>query len=170
MRLFFALWPDEALRNALYGLAERFQGKYGGRLMRKEFLHLTLLFMGDTPVSQLDNISHFVCDLKLKRFLMELDLFSGWRANRIGYCGPSESPAGLIRLSEGLRARIEAAGCRFDQKLFVPHVTLLRHLAEVPRAEAVTPIRWEVKDFVLVRSMPERHGVRYEILRRWQLD
>ena len=39
-RLFFALWPDDTQRGELHAAAQRAHSKSGGRLMRRENLHL----------------------------------------------------------------------------------------------------------------------------------
>uniref|UniRef100_UPI002FDC87E7 2'-5' RNA ligase family protein n=1 Tax=Pelomicrobium sp. TaxID=2815319 RepID=UPI002FDC87E7 len=46
-RLFFALWPDEALERRLVRLVDRVVLACGGRGVPAGKLHLTLVFLGD---------------------------------------------------------------------------------------------------------------------------
>ena len=55
-RLFFALWPSAELRRRLHALALRYQRLHGGRAMRAETLHLTLLFLGEVPRAQIASL------------------------------------------------------------------------------------------------------------------
>lgn len=54
LRLFFALWPDAATGDALSRTGKLLHQHWGGRLMRADTLHITLAFLGRTPVEQLD--------------------------------------------------------------------------------------------------------------------
>ena len=53
-RLFFALWPDDATRDALDRTGKWLHRHWGGRRMRADTLHLTLAFLGDTPAAARD--------------------------------------------------------------------------------------------------------------------
>ena len=56
LRLFFALWPDETTQGALYRTGKWMHKHWGGRLMRRDTLHLTLAFLGSMPAEQLDTV------------------------------------------------------------------------------------------------------------------
>ena len=45
-RVFFALWPEALVRQALHTLATEYQLRCEARAMRAETLHMTLLFLG----------------------------------------------------------------------------------------------------------------------------
>ncbi len=53
-RLFFALWPDQRVRESLSALARVAKTDCGGRIMQPRNLHLTLAFLGDTVEAQRD--------------------------------------------------------------------------------------------------------------------
>ena len=46
-RLFFALWPDDAVRDALAARRDAIAFAYGGRPMLPATFHLTLAFIGE---------------------------------------------------------------------------------------------------------------------------
>ena len=52
-RLFFALWPDTAVRDELYRAAQAAHDGSGGRLMRRDNLHQTLVFVGSVAAERI---------------------------------------------------------------------------------------------------------------------
>lgn len=168
LRLFFALWPDDATRDALYRTGKWLHQHWGGRLMRADTLHLTLAFLGRTPVDQLDALIACVDAIKAHTFELTLDQPGHWQHNRIGWLGPSLLPPQLGELVSALNVAIQQSGIAFDARPHVPHVTLLRKSVgfEVP---ACVPVLWPIRDFVLVKSVTESDGAHYEVIRRWAL-
>jgi 2'-5' RNA ligase len=168
LRLFFALWPDDATRDALFRSGKWLHKHWGGRQMRADTLHLTLAFLGSTPVEQLEALIACADSVQTDAFELILDQAGYWRHNRIGWLGASETPPQHIELAGMLNAALQAAGFPVDTRPHVPHVTLLRNTAggELPACE---PVCWPVSDFVLVASRTEAEGACYEVIRRWPL-
>ncbi len=168
LRLFFALWPDDATRDALNRTGKWLHQHWGGRRMRADTLHITLAFLGSTPIAQLDTLAACADTVRTDAFELILDQAGYWRHNRIGWLGASETPPQHVELVNALNAALQAAGFPLDPRAHVPHITLLRKSlgGEVP---ACTPVRWPVKDFVLVKSVTESDGAHYEVVRRWPL-
>ncbi len=168
LRLFFALWPDDATRTALNHTGKWLHKHWDGRRMRADTLHLTLAFLGRTPVAQLDALITHVTAIKTSAFELSLDQPGYWKQNHIGWFGPSQPLPRLGELVTLLNAAIQQSGVAFDARPHVPHVTLLRNTGggEPPVCE---PVGWSVRDFVLVSSRAEADGVNYEVIRRWPL-
>ncbi len=55
-RLFLALWPGEAVAGALDAAGLEAQRLCGGRRMRRDTLHLTLVFLGDVEASRIPGL------------------------------------------------------------------------------------------------------------------
>jgi RNA 2',3'-cyclic 3'-phosphodiesterase len=168
-RLFFALWFDSAMSRALFKLAEQQRLKAGGRTMRPETLHMTLLFLGSTPTERLLELNQAVAKVHVPRFDLAIDQFAGWQHNGIGYAAPSRIPEELVLLESELRHHVTEAGFSFDRRGFTPHVTLLRKVQRTIAIVQVPPLKWAVREFVLVQSVPDAEGVSYRILSRWTL-
>jgi 2'-5' RNA ligase len=168
LRLFFALWPDDATRDALIGAGKLLHQHWGGRLMRADTLHITLAFLGSTPVDQLDALFACADTVRADAFELILDQVGYWRHNRIGWLGASQMPPQHLELVGALNAALRAAGYSVDARPHVPHATLLRNTAggELPACE---PVRWPLSDFVLVASRREADGMHYDVIRRWPL-
>jgi 2'-5' RNA ligase len=168
LRLFFALWPDEATRTALNHTGKWLHKHWDGRRMRADTLHFTLAFLGSTLVERLDTLIACADRVQVDSFELILDQAGYWRHNRIGWLGASQAPVQLFDLVGALNTALQGAGFPVDLRAHVPHVTLLRNTAggALPVCE---PVCWTVSDFVLVKSSTETDGARYEIMRHWPL-
>lgn len=167
-RLFFALWPDDATRDALDRTGKWLRRHWGGRRMRADTLHLTLAFLGDTPAAARDAFLPMIDAIRAEPFELMLDQAGRWPHNRIGWLGCSAPAAPLADLAERLRRVLRESGVALDARPFVPHVTLLRNAPGGP-VPACAPVRWRVEDFVLATSRTDAGGARYEIAGRWPL-
>ncbi len=167
-RIFFALWPDDATRDALNRTGKWLHQHWGGRRMRADTLHLTLAFLGNTSAEMCDALLPRIDTLRADAFELLLDQAGCWPHNHVGWLGCGAPSKPLLELVERLRDTLREVGTSFDARPFVPHVTLLRHSAggQVPPC---TPVHWRAEDFVLVASRPEADGPHYPILRRWPL-
>jgi 2'-5' RNA ligase len=168
LRLFLALWPDEATRTALSHAGKWLHKHWGGRRMRADTLHITLAFLGSTPTERLDDLIACAESVRATAFELVLDQAGYWRHNRIGWLGANQTPPQQVELVTALNAALQAAGFPVDARPHVPHVTLLRNTAggEPPPCE---PVHWPVRDFVLVSSRTESDGAHYDVIRRWSL-
>ncbi len=168
LRLFFALWPDDATRAVLNRTGKWLHQHWGGRRMRADTLHLTLAFLGRTPVGQLDDLAACAATVRADAFELILDRPGYWRHNRIGWLGASRTPPQYVELIGALNAALQAAGYPVDTRPHVPHVTLLRNTAG-GEPQACVPVSWSASEFVLVASRTEAEGAQYEVIRRWFL-
>ena len=168
LRLFFALWPDDTTRDALKLTGKWLHQHLGGRRMRADTLHITLAFLGDTPTARLDAAVACGDHVAAEPYSLVLDRAGYWRHNRIGWLGASETPPEHFALVAALNGELAAAGFPVDARPHVPHVTLLRKASggELP---VCRPVAWNIRDFVLVRSVTASDGAHYEILHRWPL-
>jgi 2'-5' RNA ligase len=168
LRLFFALWPDDATRDSLDRTGKWLHQHWGGRRMRAGTLHITLAFLGSTPAEQLEALVACADTVSSNAFELVLDQAGYWRHNRIGWLGASQTPPPYIELVGALNAGLRGAGYSVDARAHVPHVTLLRNSVggEVPECE---PVCWPISDFVLVASRRESDGMHYDVIRRWPL-
>jgi 2'-5' RNA ligase len=167
LRLFFALWPDDATRGRLADWTRAIHRASGGRAMRPETVHLTLAFLGATPSTALPAITAAAGRVAPRAFTLRVDEPGYWRHNQIAWGGVSEPPPALGDLVADLRAALVAARIAFDPKPFVAHITLVRKARPGFRMPKLDPIDWPVRDFVLVRSVTGAEGSAYEVVQRW---
>ena len=167
-RLFFALWPDAAVRDALAALAADAQTECGGRMTAPEKIHLTLFFVGDIERVRIAAVEAAAGHLSTAPFDLVLDRLGRWH-NSIVWAGASKCPPALVALAAELDDALARAGVQGDKRPYVPHITLVRNAARAPTTAAIPPCAWRAREFVLVESVPAARGVRYDVRARWPL-
>lgn len=171
-RVFFALWPDAATASRLHRIARALQAHCGGRVMRRDTLHLTLAFIGEIPVARLPALLDLAARVDGERFTMKLDRLGGWSHKHLLWAAPQRVPAALDRLAGELRLVLEAGGFPTEKRPFAPHVTLVRNVRHdaVPDTGADEVTHWQAGSFVLAGSQRFSDGARYRMLGRWSLS
>lgn len=168
-RVFFALWPDAAVRNALDRLAGALHRRRGGRRTRAETLHLTLVFVGNLPRERLPALQAAAAAIRVPAFTLTLDRTDCWPHNRIAHATATQPPTELLDLVVALEQGLDGLGIPCDRRPYKAHVTLLRH-ADCRRSDPpIAPIVWPAREFVLVESELSAEGARYAILGRYPL-
>ena len=168
-RVFFALWPETGVQSALDRAAHKLYASCGGRQTRRDTIHITLVFLGEVELARLDVLRAAADCVQAPAFSWELGKFGWWRHSRIAWAAPEATPSALTQLVGQLQNGLKEAGLQFDVRPYLPHVTLLRKADCRHAALSAEPVTWEVKDFVLVRSVPGPEGSAYEIIGRWPL-
>ncbi|MFO7954231.1 RNA 2',3'-cyclic phosphodiesterase [Thioalkalivibrio sp.] len=166
-RVFLALWPDEATREALHQLGRSLDG--AGRPVPRDHLHLTLAFAGTVPARQADCLAQRIPELPWAPLDLTLDRLGHFAGPRITWIGPGEPPRDLLALAD--RARALCRECGIDTgppRPFRPHVSLRRHAAPPARENVKQPLRWRADTMVLIESGRNGHPGPYRILARTQ--
>jgi RNA 2',3'-cyclic 3'-phosphodiesterase len=167
VRLFFALWPDDAVRGRLARWTSELRAVCGGRPTRPENLHITLAFLGGIEDARVAEVERATEGLAPASVSLVLDQPGYWKHKRIVWAGASAVPPGLEALVAELRSALLRSRISFDSKGFVSHVTLLREAREPKAMPALEPIDWKLDGFALVRSVTLPQGSRYEVLKSW---
>jgi RNA 2',3'-cyclic 3'-phosphodiesterase len=169
-RVFFALWPVDAERDALAAWQPPLQKLCGGRLTPVDKLHNTLVFLGDVEFERMEALQLAAQEVSGAAFQLIFDIAHYWGHNHIVYAAPGTVPPKLAQLVNDLQQKLLLHRFKFDQRTYKPHVTLLRHahwtdspLPQVPK------VLWKMRDFALVKSFSEGQGTRYEVLARFPL-
>lgn len=168
-RLFFALWPDALAARTLHQAGQELQKACGGKLTRRETVHLTLVFLGEVPAEKIPLLLELAARCRAPSFRFNFNRYGWWKHNRIVWAMPAETPAPLAELVRGLEAELKREGFVFDQRPYVPHITLLRKAQRRPEAADLPAAEWNVTEFVLVRSVLSSEGSAYEVIGRWPL-
>ena len=168
-RLFFALWPSKAEARQTASAAQAWLGSGGGRLIPRERMHMTLLFVGGVMVELVDTVASSAAAIAESGFDLQLDEAGYWRRPRIAWLAPSKPPPALIRLAGQLRASTMAAGVALESRPFKPHVTLARKVTQAPGKAPGQPLRWKIKGFGLYQSVTHPSGPRYSLVRPFPL-
>jgi 2'-5' RNA ligase len=170
VKVFFALWPTAAERGSMAEWQQPLRHLCGGRAMRGENLHNTLVFIGHVEQSRLEALQLAAQEVSAVGFELCFDGARYWGHNHIVYAAPSHVPLHLVQLVAALEQRLTAHRFKFDQREYKPHVTLLRnaHWTDAP-LPMMQPVRWQLKDFALVQSMLKDGQASYQVLARFPL-
>lgn len=141
MRLFIAAELPEAVIEALAESSALLRGCVRGRYVAPDSFHVTLAFLGEVESSRIDDAT---CALErgccgFAPFNVVLGEFGsfGRRSSATlwqGFadCGP------LPKLAQSVRGELKQLGFAFDEKAFLPHITLMR-AADLSRGELPSP-------------------------------
>jgi len=162
-RLFFALWPEPAVRAAFAASAQGLPG----RAVHPDDLHVTLEFLGAVPAQRLEALRALGAAADLPVADLVFDRLEWWRTPRVVVALASAPPPELLAFQAALRRALAAAGYRTEARAYVPHVTLARHAHTAPAPGAFGPLRWALRTCALVESAPRARGARYRPLASW---
>ena len=169
VRLFFALWPDSAVRDAFFKTGQKLSRHCGGRRTRRENIHLTLAFLGAVEPERLEGVIAVADKIRLSAFTLAFNRLGWWQQNQVAWAAPSETPRPLMELFKELQIGLMQEGFKFDERRFLPHVTLLRNSSCPAALLESAALSWAVNDFALVRSTLQEEGPHYAIVKRWSL-
>lgn len=164
-RLFFALWPDDAVRAELAGAL---RPAPDGRLVRRENLHLTLVFLGSVNQETRACVEQAASGVTCEPFELVFDVAGYFPRPQVAWIAPARTPASLVALVQALREALVPCGLAPDPRPYRPHLTLARKVRRRPAVPVITPIAWPVTAFSLVESRSQPGGVRYIPVQSWQ--
>ncbi|WP_200178331.1 RNA 2',3'-cyclic phosphodiesterase [Ectothiorhodospira mobilis] len=162
--VFFALWPDDALRREILARTPE-RGVHGGRPVPAANLHLTLVFVGRVDGTQLRCLETSARRVVFTPFSFQLRALGMFPGPRVLWLGAAEPAQPLARLA-GALAGVLATDCghRPETRPYRPHVTLARRLRHPVPPTPVAPVTWRVQRFCLVESVDTPAGPRYRPL------
>ena len=174
-RLFFALMPDEALREAMARIAADLEATQpgAGRRIRPERYHMTLRFLGgfdSLAAGLLDTFRAAAGTLPLEPFTFHLDRAGSFRNRSIPWwLGCADVPPPLAALQGALERSLGASMLPLaPAPAFVPHVTVVRDARRPLPSLAIGPLEWNATELVLVHS-DAAAGHAYARLGSWAL-
>ncbi len=168
-RLFFALWPDDALRQRIYEMQPQ-NDNLMGRFVAKENYHITLAFMAKVSDRQWERLEMNAATLQFPAFELQLDQLGYWQRAEVMWIGCQHTPDELLQLVEGLKQMLHQVGLPIEKRDYQPHLSIRRKMPRGPKhLQAIPAITWPVKEFVLSRSITHSHGPEYQVIGRWPL-
>jgi len=168
-RLFFALWPDAAVRQALARSSRELLGRRV-KPVPAENLHITLAFAGPVTAAVRDCLATAAGGIRAAPFALTLDHVGHWPRPRILWLGPTHTPAGLWSLVGALNGVFDGCGLQRETRPFQAHVTLARKVRRAPPLAVAAPVAWSISDFSLVESVTGVRGASYRRLVSWKLE
>ena len=181
-RLFIAIELPEPVRRKIAEHIDRLRKELPdarASWTRQQNIHLTLKFLGDTPVERAEALSTAlkVAASNVPGFEIEISgcgAFPTPRKPGVLWIGINDSSGALQKLHEALETECDRQGFLRDKRSFHPHLTIarLRHshdarrLGELHQSCAFQSMTVQVKDACLIRSELSPGGSRYTVIAR----
>lgn len=156
LRTFIAIELDRELKGHLRDLQSHLREQVAPRSVRwvrPEGIHLTLKFLGDTPLAQIDEVqsalSQVAAESKPFTFTVGgLGCFPNSRRPRVVWVDLQEVTGTMARLRDAVEAHVAPLGFPTEKRPFHPHLTLgrvqrraskseVREIGEVVAASAI---------------------------------
>ncbi len=169
-RLFFALWPSDAIRETIVNRFEQTtQAHLNARRVIPANIHITLHFIGNVTQTQRDCLHQAASLIKADAFTLNLDRYGHFYQARVFWLGCSQLPAPLKQLHARLAEVFTNCDYTAEKRPYSPHVTLLRKLLKPGPVINPEPVLWPVTEFVMVESTTNEKGVLYRVIERYPL-
>jgi 2'-5' RNA ligase len=167
-RLFFALWPDAAVRAGLDETARALLGKRVKRVSAGN-LHITLAFLGGIDAGQQSCFKQAAAAIRMPSFVLTLDHAGYWERPRIFWLGSRHPTPALLNLAMTLHTALIPCGFTPEPRAYNPHVTLARKYTGRVPDDPPNAVTWQVENFSLVESLTRQEGAVYRVLETWPL-
>lgn len=156
LRLFVALWPTPAVREALRARRDAIGWPAGSSVVADERLHLTLHFIGAVPCALWPRLLPAL-RVPFAPAVLELADPQAWRQGLV-VLPALAVPEPLRALHAALASALTGLGLPVEARPFRPHVTLARRAAGATLPSPGEPLRWRANGYALVNS--DRLGYR----------
>ncbi len=163
-RLFLALWPGAAAREALQQWRDAWHWPAGAAPVRDDKLHLTLHFIGNVPRDRLSEIEAALA-VPFAAFDLAFGRATLW-PHGLAVLQSLSTPARLIELHASLREALQRRQLPTEDRAFRPHVTLARRAAGATPPGDGPALRWRVRGYELMESRLGAGGG-YRVVRRY---
>jgi 2'-5' RNA ligase len=134
LRTFIAVKLDQELKAVLAGIQARLRGAVPPRAVRwvqPEGIHLTLKFLGDTPLDKVEQVKAALALAagQVAAFTITVGgvgCFPDARRPRVVWVGVQEPSGSLARLWQAVESQVAPLGFPSEKRPFSPHLTLGR--------------------------------------------
>ncbi|MDR1978396.1 MAG: RNA 2',3'-cyclic phosphodiesterase [Synergistaceae bacterium] len=173
-RTFVAVTPPEEVLDRMAGWAAQLRPLAPYKWVSRAQFHVTLRFLGEAPLAQVDALAESLGALKAAAFEMSLDRFGGFpdlQRPRVLWLGGTTGAKDLADLAAKVEEVAVRSGFPPETKKFNAHLTLARTRDALPlkTLPAVPAFKWRVSRFFLVQSELTPGGPIYTPLREYSL-
>jgi RNA 2',3'-cyclic 3'-phosphodiesterase len=99
------------------------------KLVEIENIHFTLKFLGDTPLSKIDEIKDCLNQIQINPFEIEVHgvgAFPNSRKPRVIWIGVDQNAEHICELKIEIDSHLKELGYKLEKKRFTPHATIAR--------------------------------------------
>lgn len=168
-RLFFALWPDDTQRDALWSTLQALCPDPLGRPVTAGNLHVTLAFLGSVAEDRIPALRDVAAARPCPGSDLVFDRLVWWPRARLRCLEASTLPDAFVSFVEAFHEDLRRAGFKVERRPFRAHITVARNVPSPPSDASAQPVPgfvWPIRGMALVASTPTREGSVYEVLER----
>jgi 2'-5' RNA ligase len=172
-RLFLALWPDESTRGQLAAVQKRMAGNERlktSKAVDAANLHITIHFLGLVDGDVQAQLEDLLNGVDAESSHLVIDRWGYFPRAKVVWLGAQKSPIEVNQLVARTQACIQSCIEGYDQKRFVPHITVFRKARHPLEVDDFDPIEWSIDRFALIESVTHREGPEYTVLKEWMLS
>jgi 2'-5' RNA ligase len=130
MRLFFGIELENDIRNYIHNVIQELNINYNGiKWVEKENLHITLEFLGETDINDMNNIIESIEKISFPTFNIDLNSIGGFPyldKARVLWIGLKEHKIELMNLYKKLHFTCKNVKSNLSDRPYHPHVTIAR--------------------------------------------
>lgn len=133
--------------------------------------HVTLAFLGNVSVEQLDTLNHLIDDIpQIPAFDVSLNTLGYWSKPKAFWLGCQQTANEHQLLAKQAHEIANKSDLQLEQKEYVAHLTLARKCKVKPLAPLVPAnFYFNADQFHLFESKSTPQGVCYPIIKSWSL-
>ena len=170
IRLYFALWPQETVRQRLHAAAATIPVDSRGRRVPRANLHLTLHFIGNVYLAQMECLQRAARLVRAAAFDLTIDRQGYFNKPRVAWLGCSNPPAALVDLHRQLGAHLQICDYASEARPYQPHVTVARKIGTIAGEAGFAAVDWRVSEFALIEVRAIDNGVQYRAVETYPLN
>lgn len=167
VRLFFALWPDQAVREKILSCSQAIIRSRHGRQVADYNLHMTLHFIGNTGIENMQCLDLQARKVSSPPFKLIIDKIGYFRKPGIIWLGCHTIPTALSQLHADLAARLSKCDYQPDERVYRPHISVFRKASLAGKTLMDKPFSWQPDSFSLIQSSQDSNGVKYTEIRKY---
>jgi 2'-5' RNA ligase len=170
IRLYFALWPQETVRLRLDAAAATIAVDSQGRRVPRANLHLTLHFIGNVYLAQMECLQRAARLVRAAAFDLTIDQQGYFNKPRVAWLGCSNPPAALDDLHQQLGRHLQICDYEPEVRPYQPHVTVARKIGPIAAEADFAAVDWRVTEFALIEVRTIENGVQYRAVETYPLN
>ncbi len=177
MRVFFAIEFDNDIKDYLYKIQQEVrQYSTSGNFSLKENFHLTLRFIGEQNMEQVDKLKQILRDTaEFQEFQLKLDKMGSFKkGNRSIIWVGLEKSIQLQQLYNNMENTLSQNGYQKEERSYNPHITLAREVkivdfSSLAEQTEIEKLAVKIKSISLMESKRINDKLAYIPLERAQL-
>ena len=162
--LFFALWPDNRQRDRMRDFISPVAKLVEGRATDRRDWHVTLAYIDSVDERYIEELQESARTIEFEPFRLRLDRLEFWPRPKIAALVPPRVPPELEKLVEDLNGIVFAAGREPAQRVYRPHITVVRNARPFETQRLAQSAVTEWSGFELIESYQERGSTIYRPL------